>query len=152
MTSAIRPRTRRARRLRREASDSERLLWCALREANLPVKVRRQHPIGRHIADFAIPARKLAIEIDGGQHAGRIEADAERTQALNEYGYRVIRFWSHEVLSNIEGVLQAIVAAAGAPPPLPDPLRPQGRRGNESGATRESLESAPENTESRPCA
>ena len=64
MTSAIRPRTRRARRLRHEASDAERLLWRALREANLPVKLRRQHPIGCYIADFAMPARKRRSERD----------------------------------------------------------------------------------------
>lgn len=63
---AVRPRTHRARNLRRDASDAERILWRALREMNLPVKFRRQHPIGRYIADFAIPARKLVIEIEGG--------------------------------------------------------------------------------------
>ena len=138
----VRPRTRRARRLRRAASDAERVLWRALREANLAVKVRRQHPtslrppkrasrrrVGRYIADFAIPARKLAVEIDGGQHASRMEADAQRTQALGEHGYRVIRFWNDEVLGNPDGVLQRIVAELETPPPLPDPLRPQGRRG-----------------------
>jgi len=89
-----RPRTERARRLRREATDAERLLWRALRELDLPVKVRRQHPIGRHIADFAVPACKLVIEIDGGQHARVLAADARRTRALNGQGYRVIRFWN----------------------------------------------------------
>ena len=64
----IKPSTHRARRLRRDATAAERLLWWALRNAALPVRVRRQHPIGRYIADFAVPARKLVIEIDGGQH------------------------------------------------------------------------------------
>ena len=125
----VRPSTLRARRLRREASDVERTLWRALRGIDLPVKVRRQHPIGHYVADFAIPARKLVIEIDGGQHADEIEADARRTRALNARGYRVIRFWNNEVLSNLDGVLQTIVASLGGPPPHPDPLRPEGRRG-----------------------
>ena len=63
---------------------------------NPPVKARRQHPIGRHITDFAIPACKLVIEIDGGQHARAVEADAERTRTLNAHGYRVIRFWNND--------------------------------------------------------
>jgi very-short-patch-repair endonuclease len=126
----VKPRTRRARTLRKQATDAERLLWRALRELALPIKVRRQHPIGPHITDFAIPARKLVIEIDGGQHADRIEADARRAQALKAHGYRVLRFWNDEVLRNSEGVLQIIIATIDEPPPHPNPLRPQGRRGN----------------------
>lgn len=129
---AIRATTRRARRLRREASDAEQILRRALREMNLALKVRRQHPIGHHIADFAISARKLAIEIDGGQHGSTREADARRTRALNAHGYRVIRFWNHEILGNLAGVLQTIVAELQRPPPHPDPLRPEGRRGDQA--------------------
>ena len=91
----VRPKTRRARELRRDASDAERILWRALRELTLPVKVRRQHPIGRYVADFAIPACKLAIELDGGQHAEAVKADAVRTEVMAAHGYRVIRFWNH---------------------------------------------------------
>jgi very-short-patch-repair endonuclease len=116
---AVRPRTSRARRLRREASDAERVLWHALRELNLPVKIRRQHPIGRYVADFAIPARKLVIEIDGGQHAGSVGADAERTLTLNARGYRVIRFWNNEVLGNLRGVLKTIIAELEKSPTSP---------------------------------
>jgi len=116
---AERPRTRRARVLRRNASDAERVLWRSLREMDLPVKVRRQHPIGRYIADFAIPARKLVIELDGGQHATMTEADARRTRALNAHGYRVIRFWNNEVLGNLEGVLQVIASEVERAPTSP---------------------------------
>ena len=107
-------------------------MWRALREMNLPVKVRRQHPIGPHIADFAIPSCKLVIEIDGGQHAAAVASDAERTRALNARGYRVIRFWNNEVLDNLEGVIETIASVIDQPPPLPNPLRPQGRRGNKA--------------------
>ncbi len=116
---SVRPRTRRARLLRQNASDAERLLWRALREMNLPVKVRRQHPVGRHIADFAIPARKLAIELDGGQHGATIEADESRSRALNAHGYRVIRFWNNEVLGNLPGVLQVIATEVERAPTSP---------------------------------
>ncbi|WP_200808474.1 endonuclease domain-containing protein [Tistlia consotensis] len=110
---AVRPKTCRARRLRRDSTDAERLLWRALRELRLPVNVRRQHPIGPYVADFAVPACRLVIELDGGQHASAVEADAERTAALNARGYRVIRFWNNEVLGNLEGVLTVIVAEIG---------------------------------------
>ena len=65
----LRKRTMIARRLRRDATNPERLLWYALQQNRFPWKFRRQHPIGRRIADFACPARKLVIELDGGQHA-----------------------------------------------------------------------------------
>ena len=94
-------------------------MWRALRGMNLPVKVRRQHPIGRHIADFAIPALKLVMEIDGGQHASTVEADAERTRALNAQGYRVIRFWNNDVMGILEGVIDTIAAEIGNPPTSP---------------------------------
>jgi very-short-patch-repair endonuclease len=96
-----------------------------------PWKFRRQHPVGRRIVDFACPARKLAIELDGGQHADQQEADAERSAELAQNGYRVIRFWNTEVIENPEGVLQVILMTLEErPPPHPDPLRPQGRRGD----------------------
>ena len=116
---ALRSRTTRARNLRQTATDAERVLWRGLRELHLPVNVRRQHPIGSYIADFAIPACKLVIEIDGSQHADNADEDARRSAALNACGYRVIRFWNTEVLGNTEGVIQAIVAEVGRPPTSP---------------------------------
>ena len=106
----VRPKTRRARRLRRDATEAERALWRGLREMKPPVKVRRQHPIGGCIVDFALPSRKLAIEIDGGQHAVAAASDATRTEELKRHGYRVIRFWNNDVLGNLDGVLEAIRA------------------------------------------
>ncbi len=94
-------------------------MWRALREMDLPVKVRRQHPIGRHIADFAIPALKLVIEIDGGQHATAVGSDRARTRAMNAHGYRVIRFWNNDVMENFEGVIATIAAEIGNPPTSP---------------------------------
>lgn len=125
----LRPRTQIARWLRRDATDVERLLWRALRERVVAWKFRRQHPIGRRIADFACPERKLVIELDGGQHGDREFVDLVRSDELARYGYRVIRFWNTDVLENLEGVLETILLAPESPPPLPDPLRPKGQRG-----------------------
>ena len=121
----LRARTRRARRLRREATDVERLLWHALRARLIGWKFRRQHPIGKRIIDFACPQAKLAIELDGSQHALEQDADEQRTAELMRYGYRVLRFWNNEVLENLEGVLITIDHALGDAPPHPTspPLR-----------------------------
>lgn len=102
------PKTLVARKLRRDATHVEQILWRALREKLPEWKFRRQHPIGRRVADFACPARKLAIELDGGQHADEEMADALRTAELAERGYRVIRFWNSDLTENLESVLEAI--------------------------------------------
>ena len=107
----------------------ERTLWRALRSMRLPVKIRRQHPIGRYIADFAVPARKLVIEIDGGQHAEAVSRDAARTCALHAHGYRVIRFWNNDVTDNLSGVLETIATEIERSPTSPRPSPP--RRGGE---------------------
>ena len=131
---ALQQRTQIARMLRRDATEVEKRLWRALRTMNPPWKFRRQHPVGRRIVDFACPAHKLAIELDGGQHADRQEADAARSAELARDGYRVIRFWNGEVIDNLDGVLQAILVALeeSAPPPHPDPLRPEGGEGKDT--------------------
>jgi len=71
-------------------------------------RFRRQHPIGRHVVDFACPGLKLAIELDGGQHVSQGEADAARTSDIARHGYRVIRFWNGDVVTNLSGVLERI--------------------------------------------
>jgi very-short-patch-repair endonuclease len=104
----VRARTKRARTLRRDSTDAEQKQWRALRELQIG-RFRRQHPIGRYITDFACPAKKLVIEVDGGQHADQAERDGTRTAELTKRGYRVIRFWKHDVLENINGVIEAIL-------------------------------------------
>jgi very-short-patch-repair endonuclease len=83
-------------------------LWRALRELESPHRFRRQHPIGRYVVDFACPGLKLAIELDGGQHASQAEADASRTSEIARHGYRVIRFWNSDVVNNLHGVVERI--------------------------------------------
>ncbi len=108
---------RRARRLRREQTDAERALWQRLRAQRLNgFRFRRQFPIGAFITDFCCRECHLVIELDGGQHAKQegVERDVHRSEQIEQRGYRVIRFWDHAVLTNIEGGLEAILDAAGA--------------------------------------
>jgi very-short-patch-repair endonuclease len=86
----------------------ERVLWRAVREALPEHHWRKQVPFGRYFADFACHSAKLVIELDGGQHAAAERYDAERTRFLEAQGYRVLRFWNNDVLSNTAGVLERI--------------------------------------------
>jgi len=131
----LRPRTLTARRLRRAATQAEAVLWRALRERCPAWKFRRQHPIGNRVADLACPAAKLAIELDGGQHAERLTEDAERSAELGRHGYRVIRFWNNEVLGNTEGVLTEIVRQLQPPHLTPTLSAPRGGEGAKRAAT-----------------
>ena len=100
-----------ARKLRQRQTEAERSLWMRLRSRQMEgVKFRRQHPIGPYIVDFVSTEKKLIIEVDGGQHneKGIKGKDEERTLWLKKQGYRVLRFWNNEVLSNMEGVLEKI--------------------------------------------
>ena len=82
-------------------------MWYYLRGRRFEgAKFVRQFPIGPHVADFACRDLHLAIEVDGGQHSA--EVDAPRTQIIESFGYRVIRFWNNDVLENTEGVLEII--------------------------------------------
>ena len=123
-----------ARRLRRDQTDVERRLWQRLRDRRLcGTRFRRQHPIGTFIVDFCCTEAKLVIELDGSQHALQTRADAERTAFLEGQGYRVLRFWDNEALTNTQGVLARIVEWLGvkgtrpSPCPLPSGERDSGR-------------------------
>ncbi|HEX3973009.1 MAG TPA: crossover junction endodeoxyribonuclease RuvC [Stellaceae bacterium] len=101
--------TGRARRLRSDATDAEKLLWSKLRNAQLEqAKFRRQEPILGFTADFVCHERRLIVELDGGQHAWQTEKDERRTRMLEQAGFRVVRFWNNDVLGNLEGVLEQL--------------------------------------------
>jgi very-short-patch-repair endonuclease len=118
----------RARGLRRNMTDAEQRLWYRLRNRHLiGKKFRRQHEIDRYIVDFVCPEVALIVELDGGQHAEMMAADAERTCRLEALGYRVLRFWNNDVLTNTEAVLEVILAAVARAAPHPNPF-PAGER------------------------
>ena len=100
-----------ARALRRKQTEAERALWTQLRKmrASGP-RFRRQHPLGHYIVDFVCLEKKLILEIDGGHHNEDAVAlhDADRTKWLENEGFRVLRFWNNEVISNLDGVFAVI--------------------------------------------
>ncbi len=114
-----------AQKIRKDLSEPEMRMWLQLRAARFRgVKFRRQNVVGKLIVDFASNHPKLAIEIDGDTHAGRESYDAQRSQSLEEQGYRVIRFANSDVMSNMEGVLQQlglVIDEMAPPPPTPSP-------------------------------
>lgn len=120
----------RAKTLRQVMTDAEMRLGNRLRAHRfLGLKFKRQKPIGPYIVDFACPALRLVIEIDGGQHSKEAEYDRLRDTWLHKRGYTVLRFWNNEVMENMEGVLEQIAAAVrhDAPsPPSPLPLAGEG--------------------------
>ena len=90
-------------------TDAERHLWSHLRASQLEgVKFTRQLPIGDFVVDFACRSARIAIELDGGQHADSA-TDEARTRVIEAHGYRVIRFWNNDVLANTDGVLTVIL-------------------------------------------
>lgn len=111
-----------ARKLRRAQTDAERKLWTRLRDRQIGgAKFRRQHSVGPFITDFCCVERGLVIELDGGDHAVEIAADQKRSIFLKNAGYRVLRFWDNEVLTQLEVVLEEIVRLLQTPSPLPSP-------------------------------
>jgi very-short-patch-repair endonuclease len=118
---------RRAKRLRREQTNAERVFWFCVRDHRLAgLKFKRQVPIDRYIVDFLCADHKLVIELDGGQHATTDETN--RTRILEAMGYLVLRFWNDDVLENTDGVLEEILnVIARSESPHPDPL-PTGER------------------------
>ena len=114
----------RAKVLRKNFTDTERVLWKHLRAKKMEgYKFRRQEPVGSYIVDFVCHEKRIVIEVDGGQHATEREKDKERDEWLKGQGYKVLRFWNNKVLANIEGVLEVIRDCLNHPPLSPLPSR-----------------------------
>ena len=121
------PRTGRARALRRDATPAERILWSKLKLIEIDGHFRRQAPVGSYFADFAHHGLRIIVELDGEQHGHErgLAHDAKRTVYLETEGYRVLRFWNHEVRENLHGVVETILHAVNSAPPTPSPSPPQ---------------------------
>jgi very-short-patch-repair endonuclease len=106
-----------ARRLRKEMSLPEVLLWRLLRKASPPV--RRQHPIGGYVVDFYCPAAKLVIEVDGFAHetGDRPCRDAVREAWLRAQGLNVLRIPARDVLRDAVACADGILRLCETPPP-----------------------------------
>jgi len=122
-----------AKALRKQMTEAERRLWRHLRNRELGGwKFRRQYPVGPYIVDFICIEKNLVIEVDGGKHAENEDLDIQRSEYLNNMGYRVFRFWNNQVLQETEAVLEMILAILmnekrNSPSPQPSP--PSGERG-----------------------
>lgn len=113
-----------ARALRQNQTNAEQLLWYLLRNRQMGAKFRRQHPIGKYVADFCCVEAKLIIELDGSQH-GEEEGsrhDTVRDAYLNVQGYQVLRIWNNELLQKTESVLEAIYTALHPHPKSSSPI------------------------------
>jgi very-short-patch-repair endonuclease len=106
----------RARFMRFSPTRGEEWLWRGLSGSKTGFAFRRQLVVGNHIVDFAATKVRLAVEVDGSAHHGRERHDAARDRALNSLGWHVLRVSEHDVIKNLAGVLQRIVAAASALP------------------------------------
>lgn len=98
-----------AKSMRHNATDAENLMWQLLRAKRfMNLKFRRQHVIKPYIVDFYCHELGLVVELDGSQHGtdDGIEYDAERTQFLEALGFKVVRYWNHEVLGQTDMILE----------------------------------------------
>ncbi|HKQ11446.1 MAG TPA: endonuclease domain-containing protein [Rhizomicrobium sp.] len=131
-----------SRQLRAAASDAEQWLWYFLRNKQVSgLRFRRQFPLGPYFADFVCLPARLVIEVDGSQHGKHAQMvhDARRTAWLERNDFRVLRFSTYEVMTNIAAVMDGIDGALRLPLPRRDvrvafiPSPPPARGGGISG-------------------
>jgi very-short-patch-repair endonuclease len=95
--------------LRQNSTAAEMLLWHQLRRKRVGnLRFRRQYRVSPYVVDFVCLAARLVVEVDGDSHDLTYEDDQHRTQWLEGQGFRVIRFWNHEVSGNLDGVVRTI--------------------------------------------
>jgi very-short-patch-repair endonuclease len=98
-----------ARKLRGEQTDADQFLWLCLRNRRFKgYKFRRQYALPPYVLDFYCIEARLALELDGGQHAEAVARDVALTRYIEAQGIQVMRFWNNDVLGNSESVLEAI--------------------------------------------
>lgn len=97
-----------AKYLRKNPTETERILWYSLKDKKLGVRARRQVIVCGYIVDFYIPEYGLAIEIDGGYHSDALNYDWMRSRRIERTGIRVIRFSNRQVMSDVDAVVAEI--------------------------------------------
>ena len=101
-----------AQELRQNQTPAELRLWACLKgHRGDSMRFRRQHAIGKYVADFCCPRKKLIIELDGSQHLEQEQYDSERTAFFEAQGFRGLRFWNDEVMKDVDAVMQVILEA-----------------------------------------
>jgi very-short-patch-repair endonuclease len=106
------------RNLRRNMTDAESRLWRCLRSKQMGgFKFRRQHPFDNYVLDFVSLEAMLVVEVDGRQHLANKAADEARTRILSKAGFKVLRFWNNEVLTQTDAVKETIWRALNTPSP-----------------------------------
>lgn len=126
-----------ARVLRRKLTNAETILWSRLRGGRLNGWLfRRQHPVGPYVADFACVKAQLIVEVDGATHSSLREQthDRDRTAYLESQGWQVLRVWNTDVYDNLNGVMDAVLAAL--PPSALTGHSPRERGEKEVGAAK----------------
>ena len=109
---------------RKNPTYAEKLMWNLLRRDNLGVHFKRQHIIYTYIVDFVCLEIGLILEIDGSSHVEKMEYDEMRTEQLEYFGFKVVRFENSEVIENMNSVeykIKEVIADLKIKKPLPDP-------------------------------
>jgi len=119
--------------MRSAPTEAEHRLWQIVRAKRFAAfKFKQQVPIDHYIVDFLCAARRLIVELDGGQHAGST-GDVRRDAYLLTQGFHIVRIWNNELFTNEEGVTEAILNALRSPLPNPSPAEGRGAIGVENG-------------------
>jgi very-short-patch-repair endonuclease len=127
-----------ARSMRHQPTEAEHKLWLLLRDRRfIDHKFRRQVPIGPYVADYVCYSAKLIVEADGSQHAESLR-DTIRDAELTHRGFRIVRFWNHDILARPDLVLEALWHALTSPSSVsaaPSHLLPRGEKGSDCNLT-----------------
>ncbi|MCL1902375.1 MAG: DUF559 domain-containing protein [Alphaproteobacteria bacterium] len=100
----------RAKELRRNMPEAERILWSRIQKNKLGFQFRRQHPIGKYYADFVCIEKRLVIELDGHQHGNddAMKYDNERTDFIKSQGWQVIRIPNGHIKNKLNEILYSL--------------------------------------------